>query len=323
MFVGIDVAKAWVDVAVVPTGHRRRVETTSEALDGLVRELVALAPTVIVVEASGGYESALVSACGVAGLPIVVVNPRQVRDFAKAIGRLAKTDTLDAEVLALFGERVRPPVRPLRDADTAALSALLHRRRQLLEMLTAERQRRAQTTAARVVQSLDDHIRYLAARVRDVDAELQTALKASPLWQVKEQWLRSVPGIGPTTALTLLCELPELGQLSRRQIAALVGVAPLNCDSGTRRGTRTIWGGPRDGAHGALHGDARGRAVQPRVTDVLSPLVCRRETSQSGAHCDRAQAADDPQCDRQTSNRLAAPDGLIFNTVALPQERGF
>lgn len=243
MFVGIDVAKAWVDVAVVPRGSRQRVGTDAAALDGLVRELVALAPTVIVVEASGGYESALVSACGVAGLPIVVVNPRQVRDFAKAIGRLAKTDTLDAEGLALFGERVRPPVRPLRDADTAALHALRQRRRQLLEMLIAERQRRAQATAARVVQSLDDHIRYLVARLRDVDAELQTALKASPLWQVKEQLLRSVPGIGPTTALTLLCDLPELGQLSRRQIAALVGVAPLNCDSGTRRGTRTIWGG--------------------------------------------------------------------------------
>jgi transposase len=243
MFVGIDVAKAWVDVAVVPGGPRQRVGTDAAALEGLVRDLVALAPRVIVVEASGGHESALVSACGVAGLPIVVVNPRQVRDFAKAIGRLAKTDTLDAEVLALFGERVRPPVRPLRDPETQALAALLQRRRQLLEMLTAERQRRAQATAARVVQSLDETIRCLAARVRDVDAELQTALKASPLWQVKEQWLRSVPGIGPTTALTLLCELPELGQLSRRQIAALVGVAPLNCDSGTRRGTRTIWGG--------------------------------------------------------------------------------
>jgi transposase len=243
MFVGIDVAKAWVDVAVVPTGHRQRVGTDVAALDGLVRELVALAPTVIVVEASGGYESALVSACGVAGLPIVVVNPRQVRDFAKALGRLAKTDAIDAEVLALFGERVRPPVRPLRDADTAALSALLQRRRQLLDMLTAERQRRAQATAARVVQSLDEMIRFLATRIRDVEGELQTALKTSPVWQVKEQLLRSVPGIGPTTALTLLCELPELGQLSRRRIAALVGVAPLNCDSGTRRGTRRIWGG--------------------------------------------------------------------------------
>lgn len=243
MFVGIDVAKAWVDVAVVPNGPRQRVGTDAPALDGLVRELVALAPTVIVVEASGGYESALVSACGVAGLPIVVVNPRQVRDFAKALGRLAKTDTIDAEVLALFGERVRPPVRPLRDPETQVLSALLQRRRQLLDMLIAERQRRAQATDARVAQSLDDHLRYLAARLRDVDAELQTALKASPLWQVKAQLLRSVPGIGPTTALTLLCDLPELGRLSRRQIAALVGVAPLNRDSGTQRGPRITWGG--------------------------------------------------------------------------------
>jgi transposase len=243
MFVGIDVAKAWVDVAVVPTGYRQRVGTEAAALDGLVQALVGLAPTVIVVEASGGYESALVSACGVAGLPIVVVNPRQVRDFAKALGRLAKTDTIDAEVLALFGERVRPPVRPLRDPETQVLSALLQRRRQVLDMLIAERQRRAQATAAPVVQSLDDHIRYLAARLKTVDGELQTALKASPLWRVKEQWLRSVPGIGPTTALTLLCDLPELGQLSRRQIAALVGVAPLNRDSGSQRGPRMTWGG--------------------------------------------------------------------------------
>lgn len=266
MFVGIDVAKAWVDVAVVPTGHRQRVGTDAVALDGLVRELVALAPTVIVVEASGGYESALVSACGVAGLPVVVVNPRQVRDFAKALGRLAKTDTIDAEVLAVFGERVRPPVRPLRDAETAALSALLQRRRQLLDMLTAERQRRAQATAARVVQSLDETIRFLEARLRDVNRELQTALKASPLWQAKEQLLRSVPGIGPTTALTLLGELPELGQLSRRQIAALVGVAPLNCDSGTRRGTRTTWGG---------RAPVRTALYMATITAVRCNPVCR------------------------------------------------
>jgi transposase len=243
MFVGIDIAKAWVDVAIVPSGRRQRVSTEAPALEGLVQELVTLAPTVIVVEASGGYESALVSACGVAGLPIVVVNPRQVRDFAKALGRLAKTDELDAEVLALFGERVRPAVRPLREAETQALRALLQRRRQLLDMLVAERLRRAQATEDTVVQSLEEHIRWLASRIRDVEADLQTRLKASPLWHVKEQLLRSVPGIGPTTALTLLCDLPELGHLSRRQIAALVGVAPLNRDSGTHRGARTIWGG--------------------------------------------------------------------------------
>jgi transposase len=244
MFVGIDVAKTWVDVAVRPTGLRQRVRTDDAAAVGrLVEELVALAPAVIVVEASGGYESALVSACAVAGLPIVVVNPRQVRDFAKAIGRLAKTDALDAEVLALFGERVQPPVRPLRDADTQALGDLLQRRRQLIDMLTAERQRRAQATARRVIESLDAHIRWLQAQVKDTDDALLTAVQASPMWRVQEHLLRSVPGIGPTTALTLLSELPELGRLSRRQIAALVGVAPLNRDSGTQRGTRTTWGG--------------------------------------------------------------------------------
>jgi transposase len=244
MFVGIDVAKAWVDVAVRPTGRQHRVRTDdAAALGRLVEELVALAPTVVVVEASGGYESALVSACAVAGLPIVVVNPRQVRDFAKALGRLAKTDALDAEVLALFGERVQPPVRPLRDAETQALGDLLRRRRQLLDMLTAERHRRAQATVRRVIESLDEHIRWLESRIRGVDQELKTAVQASPLWRVKEQLLRSVPGIGTTTALTLLSELPELGQLSRRAIAALVGVAPLNRDSGTQRGRQTTWGG--------------------------------------------------------------------------------
>jgi transposase len=244
MFVGIDVAKAWVDVAVRPTGPRQRVRTDDPtAIGRLVEELRTLAPTVIVVEASGGYESALVSACAVAGLPIVVVNPRQVRDFAKALGRLAKTDALDAEVLALFGERVQPPVRPLRDADTQALGDLLQRRRQLLDMLVAERHRRAQATVRRVLESLDEHIRWLESRIREVDKDLKATVRASPLWRGKEQLLRSVPGIGPTTALTLLSELPELGQLSRRQIAALVGVAPLNRDSGTQRGAQTTWGG--------------------------------------------------------------------------------
>jgi transposase len=244
MFVGIDVAKAWVDVAVRPTGARQRVRTADPAALGrLVEELQALAPTVIVVEASGGYESALVSACAVAGLPIVVVNPRQVRDFAKALNRLAKTDALDAEVLALFGERVQPPVRPLRDAETQALGDLLLRRRQLIDMLVAERHRRAQATARRVLESLDEHIRWLESRIRDVDKDLKAAVQASPVWRVQEQLLRSVPGLGLTTALTLLCELPELGQLSRREIAALVGVAPLNRDSGTHRGRQTTWGG--------------------------------------------------------------------------------
>lgn len=244
MFVGIDVAKAWVDVAVRPTGQQYRVRTDeAAALARLVEDLHALAPTVIVVEASGGYEHPVVGACAAAGLPIVVVNPRQVRDFAKALNRLAKTDALDAEVLALFGERVQPPRRPLRDAETQALGELLLRRRQLIDMLVAERHRRAPATARRVIESLDEHIRWLESRIREVDKDLKAAVQASPVWRVKEHLLRSVPGLGVTTALTLLCELPELGQLSRREIAALVGVAPLNRDSGTQRGRQTTWGG--------------------------------------------------------------------------------
>jgi transposase len=243
MFVGIDVAKAWLDLAVLPTGEAQRVAYDEAGLQHVVAQLQRISPTVIVVEASGGYESALVSACGVAGLPIVVVNPRQVRDFAKALGRLAKTDAIDAAVLARFAERVRPAVRPLPDEATQALAALLQRRRQLVEMLTAERQRRARATAPRVVRSLDAHIRWLEARVHDVEADLHAAVKASPLWRAQEPLLRSVPGIGPTTALTLLTDLPELGHLTRRQIAALAGLAPFNRDSGQHRGARTTWGG--------------------------------------------------------------------------------
>lgn len=243
MFVGIDIAKAWLDVAVHPAGSSQRVPHDDAAVAQLVTQLQQMAPTLIVVEASGGYESALVSACAVAALPIVVVNPRQVRDFARAMGRLAKTDTIDAAVLALFADRVRPEVRPLPDAATQALAALLQRRRQLLDMLTAERQRRAQATVRDVVQSLDEHIRWLEARIKDVEADLQAAVQASPVWRAQEQLLRSVPGIGPTTALTLLTELPELGHLTRRQIAALAGLAPFNRDSGQQRGSRTTWGG--------------------------------------------------------------------------------
>jgi transposase len=241
--VGIDIAKAWLDWAVEPTGEHGRVAHEEPGLTEIVARLQGLTPALVVVEASGGYETALVSACAASGLPIVVVNPRQVRDFARAIGRLAKTDAIDAQVLALFGARVQPEVRPLPSAETQLFAARLQRRRQLLDMLTAERQRRAQATALDVVCSLDEHIRWLEARVRDANDDLQTALKASPVWRAKEQLLRGVPGIGPTTALTLLSELPELGQLSRRQIAALVGVAPFNRDSGVHRGTRRPWGG--------------------------------------------------------------------------------
>nr|PZN81996.1 MAG: IS110 family transposase [Acidobacteriota bacterium] len=242
--IGIDVSKAELVIAVQPTGERWTSATTPAALDAVVTRLQAAHPTLIVLEASGGYEAPLVAACATAGLPVAVVNPRQVRAFAHAIGRSAKTDAIDAELLALFGLRVQPAPRPVPDAATQALAALVTRRRQLLEMLTAERQRLAQAPpTGPVTRDLRNHIRWLERRLQDVDDELDRTIQASPIWRVKEDLLRSVPGIGPTTARTLLAELPELGRLNRRAIAALVGLAPFNCDSGQRRGQRHIWGG--------------------------------------------------------------------------------
>lgn len=242
--VGIDVSKQVFAIAVQPSGEQWTSGASSEALDAMVARLTALAPQVIVVEATGGYERALVAACATAGLPIAVINPRQVRAFAQALGHTAKTDAIDAQVLAAFAYRIQPAPRPLPDAATAALAALVTRRRQLLEMLGAERRRLEQAPATgAIARDLRNHIRWLERRVTDVDDEIGGAIEQSPVWRVHEDLLRSVPGIGPVTARTLLAELPELGRLDRRAIAALVGVAPYNCDSGQQRGQRHIWGG--------------------------------------------------------------------------------
>ena len=227
-----------------PTGEQWTTDTTPAGIDTLVTRLQGLTPMIIVVEATGGYERALVAACATAGLPVAVVNPRQVRAFAQALGHTAKTDTIDAAVLATFGARVQPAPRPLADAATQALAALVVRRRQLIEMIGMERRRLEQAPpTGRITRDLRNHIRWLERRVSDVDDEIGTAIQASPVWRVHEDLLRSVPGIGPITARTLLAELPELGRLDRRAIAALVGVAPMNCDSGQHRGQRHIWGG--------------------------------------------------------------------------------
>lgn len=194
-------------------------------------------------EATGGFEHVIVAAVASAGLPVVVANPRQVRDFGRAIGQLAKTDRIDAALLALFAERVRPEPRPLPDAAAQALEAVLTRRRQLLEMLTAERNRLGFARAPQIRRGIQQHIRWLERQLVDVDRDLAHAIQASPVWRATEDLLRSVPGIGPIVSRTLIGELPELGRLSRKQIAALVGVAPLARDSGTLRGKRLIWGG--------------------------------------------------------------------------------
>ena len=241
--VGIDVSKAELAIAVQPSGETWTSGTTPGAVDDLIRRLVTVQPTVIVVEATGGYEMALVAACAAAQLPVAVVNPRQVRAFAQALGRTAKTDAIDADVLALFGMRVQPVPRAIPDAATQALAALVARRRQLLEMLGAEQRRLEQATTNAVRRDLRNHIRWLERRVKDVDDEIGGAIQGSPIWRVQDDLLRSVPGIGPAVARTLLAELPELGRLDRRAIAALVGVAPFNRDSGQWRGRRMIWGG--------------------------------------------------------------------------------
>jgi transposase len=218
------------------------VGTTEAELTALVVQLSAQTPTLIVLEATGGYETALVGAVAAAGLPVAVVNPRQVRDFARATGQLAKTDALDAQVLALFAARVQPTPRAVPDAALQDLTALVARRRQLVEMLGAERNRLAIARPA-LRRSLRDHVRWLERQLTAVDSDLTTHIQASPIWRVQDDLLQSVPGVGPQTARLLLACLPELGTLTRQQIAALVGVAPLKRDSGQWRGRRTTWGG--------------------------------------------------------------------------------
>jgi transposase len=241
-FVGIDVAKAHLDIAVRPTDEQWRVPHDEPGITALVGRLAALAPTLVVLEATGGREVGLVAALVAAGVPVAVVNPRQVRRFAQAVGQLAKTDALDAQLLARFADVVRPSVRPVPDAQAHALSALLARRSQLVAMITAERQR-FETAVPGVQVRIRAHLHWLEAELADIDTHLHAAVQASPAWREREDLLRSVPGIGPTTAFTLLADLPELGQLNRKAIAALVGVAPLACDSGTLRGRRLVWGG--------------------------------------------------------------------------------
>jgi transposase len=242
IFVGIDVSKAQLDVAIRPTGQRESVSNDKAGIQALVKRLSKIGPALIVLEASGGFERQVMNALVCAELPAVVVNPRQVRDFAKATGQLAKTDSIDAEVLARFGEAVRPALRPLPDAVTVELRALTTRRRQITEMIVAERSRLAMACKA-VTKRINAHIRWLESELKQVDKDLDRTIRHSPIWKQNEDLLRSVPGIGPVTSRVLLAELPELGKLNRKQISALAGVAPFNRDSGTLKGRRSIWGG--------------------------------------------------------------------------------
>jgi transposase len=241
-FVGIDVSKSRLDVALHPTDQAWSVTYDAAGIGTLVARLDSLHPTLIVLEATGGWERSIADALHDAGLPLAVVNPRQVRDFARANGTLAKTDRLDARTLARFADAIRPPAQPAADPATRALGALLARRRQIVAMLTAERGRLLLAPSA-VRAYLDTHIAWLEAEIAALDGAIRAAVEASACWQEHLRLLQSVPGVGPVLAVTLIAHLPQLGEANNKQIAALVGVAPLNRDSGQWRGKRAVWGG--------------------------------------------------------------------------------
>ena len=242
--VGIDVSKDSLDLAIRPSGEHWSIDHDPRQFPALIEKLIQLGPARIVLEATGGLETLVVTNLAAAGLPVCVINPRQARDFAKATGQLAKTDQVDAHLLAHFGEALQPKLRELPSKQAQLFEALLTRRRQLIQMRTAEKNRLAMTGHPRKVsKDLEAHIAWLTKRISQCDDELKTALQSSPVWLANDRLLRSVPGIGEVVSRTLLAELPELGRLTDKQIAALVGVAPFACDSGGRHGKRHIRGG--------------------------------------------------------------------------------
>jgi transposase len=266
VFVGIDVAKDRLDVHPRPSNEAFAVGREADGLAALTERLAGLAPGLVVLEATGGFEVTVAAALGAAGLPLAVVNPRQIRDFARATGRLAKTDRLDAAAIARFAEAIRPEPRPLPDEAARALGELVARRRQIVEMIGGESQRRRQLKALHLVRRLDAHLAWLQKELTGIEADLGHAVRASPAWRAAEDLLASVPGIGKTSARTLIAELPELGHLDRRQIASLVGVAAVNRDSGSFRGRRMVAGG-RASVRKAVH--------MPTITAIRRNPVIR------------------------------------------------
>jgi transposase len=241
-FVGIDVSKDTLDVCVYPTQDSFCVPNSPDGIDELIKRLKPIESQLIVFEATGGYETLAVSSLAAARLPAVVVNARQVRDFAKSIGQLAKTDRIDAGVIARFASAVKPELRPVKDTPSQELTGLVTRRRQIVDMIIAETNR-LKASSRRTGRDIQAHIRWLQKRLKQVDDEIKRDIKNGPLWRTRDHILQSAPGVGPTTSATLISCLPELGQLDNKKIACLIGVAPLNRDSGRYKGRRTIWGG--------------------------------------------------------------------------------
>lgn len=269
-YIGIDVSKERLDVAMRPGEEQWSVANEEDGIGGLVSRLQQMGPSLVVLEATGGLEITLTAALASAELPVVVVNPRHVRDFARATGQLAKTDRLDATVIARFGEALKPSPRPLRDAESQALAALLTRRRQVVTMITSEKNR-LHAASRPMRREIQRHISWLEKSLTTLDADLGDSLRQSSLWREKDNQLRSVPGVGHVLSVTLLADLPELGTLDRRRIASLVGVAPLNRDSGTMRGKRTVWGG-RARVRAALY---MGTLVATRFNPVIKTFYQR------------------------------------------------
>lgn len=242
IFIGIDVSKEKLDVAVRPTGEFMSFSNNEDGISCVLDFVKPFSPNLVVLEATGGLETAAVGMLTDEGLPIVVINPRQIRDFAKATGKLAKTDVIDAHLIARFGEAVRPELRLLKDQEAQKLTALITRRRQIVEMITAEKNR-LHAAPKWTSKDIQANISWLERCLKKVDNDLKKLLTKSPVWREKDEILQSTPGVGPVLSMTLLSGLPELGTLNRKEIAALVGVAPLNRDSGLFRGKRMIWGG--------------------------------------------------------------------------------
>jgi transposase len=269
-YIGVDVSKETLDIAAFTTNKKWRFPNNEVGISQLVQAISELSPTLVVMESTGGYETPLAYALSKSGIPCAVVNPREVRDFARATKKLAKTDAIDAQVLAHFAAAIKPEPRPIADEEAAELEAILARRRQVVDMLTAEKNR-MHIARKPVKEGIKDHIAYLEKRLAEINANLSGRIQESPVQRMKDQLLRSVPGVGPTLSITLLVDLPELGSLNRRQIAALVGVAPLNRDSGTFRGKRRVWGG-RGQVRAALYMAA---LVAARHNPVIRQLYTR------------------------------------------------
>jgi len=272
IYVGIDVSKDRLDVAVVPSGDKRQFSNDEAGLSKLLGMLVKLAPTLVVMEPTGGFEVPLAGALAAEGLPVAVVNARQIRNYARAVGKLAKTDKLDAMIIAEFAHKVEPEVRPLRDEENQEIKAIVSRRCQLVEMLKAEKNRLA-IAPKHIKPNIMAHIEWLRREMDDLDRNLRELIEASPIWREKDDLLRSIPGIGNVISATLLAELPELGTLNRREIASLAGVAPFNQDSGTIKGKRRIWGGRTSVRHALYMAALVGTRYNPVIKAFYTRLL--------------------------------------------------